>query len=137
MAISIELAKIKEQLKLREPIFHRPELGTTRKHFENMTTTDFWEVGASGQVYSREFAINTMVERYQTLTYIENDIWSVTEFNCQKISADCFLVSYLLSQGKQKRLTRRSTLWEWENGYLKAKYHQGTVIEVSSNDMII
>jgi hypothetical protein len=31
----------------REPIFHRPELGTTRQDFENMTVETFWEVGAS------------------------------------------------------------------------------------------
>ena len=127
---TIELAEVKEQLSLREPIFHRPGLGTTRNDFENMITADFWEVSASGQVYSREFAINTMLERYQDPTYIENDIWRVTEFECQKISANNYLVTYLLSQGKQKRLTRRSTLWKWENDYWKAKYHQGTVISV-------
>ena len=36
-----------EELKRREPIFHRRELGTTRADFENMTMPDFWEVGAS------------------------------------------------------------------------------------------
>ncbi|MHC5761500.1 hypothetical protein [Nostoc sp.] len=33
----------------REPIFHRPELGTTRADFEQMTESTFWEVGASGR----------------------------------------------------------------------------------------
>ena len=33
----------------REPIFHRPELGTTHADFEQMTEGTFWEVGASGR----------------------------------------------------------------------------------------
>ena len=31
-----------------EPIIHRPELGTTRAEFENMTVPDFRAVGAYG-----------------------------------------------------------------------------------------
>src|SRR5579883_2763275 len=41
------------ELRNREPIFHRPELGTARVDFERMTVEDFWEVGASGRCYSR------------------------------------------------------------------------------------
>ena len=38
---------ILEELKRREPIFHRPEFGTTRADFQDMMHTDFWEIGAS------------------------------------------------------------------------------------------
>ena len=62
------LLEILEDLKKREPIFHRPELGTTRDVFENMTAPYFWEVGASGQPYSRQYVINTVVDRYMDPT---------------------------------------------------------------------
>ncbi len=48
------LHSILEELVRREPIFHRPEFGTTRADFERMTMPDFWEVGAYGRRYSRE-----------------------------------------------------------------------------------
>jgi hypothetical protein len=53
-----KLAHILEELQAREPIFHHPEFGTTRDDFESMTDQDFWEVGASGRRYSREYVIN-------------------------------------------------------------------------------
>ena len=40
------LMEVLDELRAREPLFHRRELGTTRSHFEAMTTDDFWEVGA-------------------------------------------------------------------------------------------
>ena len=39
------LVPVLEELKLREPLFHRPELGATRRDFENMTDAAFWEAG--------------------------------------------------------------------------------------------
>lgn len=37
------LLEILEDLKRREPIFHRPEFGTSRADFESMMHPDFWE----------------------------------------------------------------------------------------------
>jgi hypothetical protein len=55
-----EILDIQEELIQREPIFHRPEYGTTRAEygttradFQRMTDATFWEVGASGRRYSR------------------------------------------------------------------------------------
>jgi hypothetical protein len=48
----------------REPLFHRPELGTDRAALEAMTAEDFWEVGASGRVYSRAVVLEVL-ERAQ------------------------------------------------------------------------
>jgi len=47
----------------REPIFHKPELGTSREDYTAQTAEDFWEVGATGQVYDRDFVIDTVVSR--------------------------------------------------------------------------
>jgi hypothetical protein len=49
-------------------MFHRPEWGTTRAHFENITTADFWEVGASGRRYSREDVLAELERRQQIQT---------------------------------------------------------------------
>lgn len=60
------LAGILDELSSREPIFHRPELGTTRADFEKMTVDDFWELGASGRRYARSAVLGALEKRYAT-----------------------------------------------------------------------
>ena len=59
-----KLEAVLKELTKREPIFHHPEFGTTRRDFEAMTDQSFWEVGASGRRYSRQHVIDSLVERY-------------------------------------------------------------------------
>lgn len=94
----------REALLAREPIFHRPELGTSRAHFESMTDSAFWEVGASGRVYDRTFVLDNLEHRYAAPHL---DEWEVTDFACRAVGGNVFLVTYLLRQGA--RLSRRST----------------------------
>ena len=113
-----------EELKRREPIFHRPELGTTRADFENMTDPSFWEVGASGRRYSREFILDTLENR--VLQGYE-DVWETLDFHCLEIARENYLVTYTLLQGA--RVTRRATLWRRTSSGWKILYHQGTVVD--------
>lgn len=119
-----ELFGIQEELTRREPIFHRPELGVTREALEAMTAEEFWETGASGRRYSREFVIETVLERYATL---REDRWETKDFYCQQICPDHYLFTYTLHQGA--RVTRRATLWRRRGGRWIAVYHQGTMVE--------
>lgn len=120
---------ILQELKKREPIFHRREFGTSREALENMTITSFWEIGASGRRYSREDVIKTLLERYQQqpIDEWETAPWRATDFCCQKIADHNYLLTYTLIQGT--RVTRRSTIWRLENDSWKIAYHQGTVVE--------
>ncbi len=72
------LTEILNQLKSREPIFHRPELGTDRTDFERMTAPDFWEIGASGRRYSRGYVLAELEKRYSTK---HDDPWETADFN--------------------------------------------------------
>jgi len=118
------LVAVLEELKRREPLFHRPELGTSRRDFENMTDASFWEVGASGRRYSREFILDTLENRR---LQPDEDTWQTRSFHCLEIAADNYLVTYTLHQGP--RVTRRSTLWRRSVKGWKVLYHQGTVVE--------
>jgi hypothetical protein len=63
-----------KDLKAREPIFHYPDkFGTTKQDILNMTCDEFWEVGASGNVYSLEYVIDVLLKRYADPDY--KDIW--------------------------------------------------------------
>src|SRR5690348_14176155 len=74
---------VRDELMKREPIFHRPEFGTTRADFERMTAPTFWEVGASGRRFSRQFVLDTLEGRYVSPS---EDVWEVGDFHCFEIA---------------------------------------------------
>ena len=115
------------QLAMREPLFHHPDkCGTTKKDLLNLTSEGFWEVGASGRVYTREDVIETLLQRYNDPDYI--DIWEAKDFDLLAISPDNYLITYILIQD-ENRITRRSTIWQKVNDSWVIIYHQGTVVE--------
>ena len=124
LVTAAHLVPILEELKRREPLFHRPELGATRRDFENMTDASFWEVGASGRRYSREFVLDTLQGRLPTG---DEDRWETKSFHCLEIAPENYLVTYTLVQGA--RVTRRATLWRRSKSAWKVLYHQGTLVE--------
>lgn len=94
-----KLSEVLSELKRREPIFHRPEFGTTRADFEEMTETTFWEVGASGRRYSREYVLDELERRYAGPAPAAQDEWQTRDFHCLEIAADNYLLTYTLAQG--------------------------------------
>lgn len=115
--------EVLEQLWALEPVFHHAEIGAGREVFEAMTSADYWEIGASGRVYSRDFVIDTLVERYATA---HEDVWQISDFAVRQLSDDVWLVTYELDQGG--RLTRRATIWRRSGSGWIAEYHQGTLV---------
>ena len=113
-----------KELTQREPIFHRPDFGTTRADFESMTEPEFWEVGASGRRYSREYVLDELEKRNAEQA---EDAWQTRDFHCLEIAADNYLLTYTLIQGT--RVTRRSTIWRRTARGWKILYHQGTMVE--------
>lgn len=121
------LDDVTQALAAREPIFHRPEFGTTCADFDRMMADDFWEVGASGTKYSREFVLDTLAQRHKS-SAPEHLI--VSDFVCRPVAADTYLVTYQLEQDGG-RLSRRSTLWQYSPDGWKILFHQGTLISGS------
>ena len=119
------LLDVLAELIRREPIFHRPELGTTRADFENMTATDFWEVGASGRRYGRDYVLDTLEKRYADP---HSDVWETAGFHCRKLGAEVYLLTYTLIQAGARK-TRRSTIWQHTSQGWQIVYHQGTIVQ--------
>jgi hypothetical protein len=122
--IGAELRAVLEELRQREPLFHQPQFGTTRADFESMTDEAFWEVGASGRRYSREFVLDTLEKRQPDP---DEASWSTCDFQICEIAADNYLITYTLMQGS--RITRRASLWRRSRVGWKVLYHQGTMVE--------
>jgi hypothetical protein len=128
-----KLREVLEELRGREPIFHRPELGNTRADFEQMTADGFWEVGASGRRYSREHVLDVMEDRHQVASHLAlEDTWEAIDFACRELGSDTYLLTYTLVQGQRK--TRRATVWRRSAGDWKILFHQGTLVEDDTSE---
>jgi|SRR5271165_5862110 len=119
------LLGVLEELRAREPIFHHPELGTTRADFDNMMASDFWEVGASGRRYSRESILDELERRYAG-EYAEGPL-EATDFHCRRLADEVYLLTYTLFEGKRK--TRRATIWQRNAADWNIVFHQGTIVQ--------
>jgi len=119
------LSEILKELISREPIFHRPEHGTRRADFENMTDPDFWETGASGRRYGRKQVLDALEERYSNP---HADVWETSGFHCRRLADDVYLLTYTLLQDKVRK-TRRATIWQRTPAGWKIVYHQGTIVQ--------
>ena len=117
------LDAILSELAAREPIFHQREFGTSREDLLKMTADDFWEIGASGKIYGRDFVIENLLERYKTP---EPDDWSCTDFSIRQLAENLYQLNYVLQQ--PDRRTRRTTLWRKTYGAWQIVFHQGTII---------
>ena len=112
-----ELSSILDDLRRREPIFHRPE-------FPTITSPDYWEVGASGRRYTRAFILETLLQHPPIDAAIAN--WQATDFALQELAPNTYLLTYTLDQGDRK--TRRGTIWLSTPAGWQIVFHQGTVI---------
>lgn len=118
------LVAVLDELRRREPIFHHPEFGTERTDYARMTAEDFWEIGASGQRYSREYVFDVLDAR--RAAPVDESDWETRDFHCRELAPDVYLLTYTLRQGN--RLTRRSTIWRRAGGDWQIVFHQGTVV---------
>lgn len=129
-SLEMQNLPILEELKSREQTFHHPEkFGKTKQDIENQMCDEFFEVGASGSVYTKQDVIETLLERYNDPDY--QDIWEAKDFAITQIAPDNYLLTYILIQNKT-RVTRRSTLWRRVNRNWKILYTCGTVIDGGS-----
>jgi hypothetical protein len=118
-----ELLPVLEALRRREPIFHRPEFGSTRADFERMAAADFWEIGASGHRYSRAHVLDVLEHRAPDPA---EHTWKTRDFHCRELGRDTYLLTYTLEQGE--RVSRRSTIWRRHGDEWMIVFHQGTLV---------
>ena len=118
------LMPVLEELRSMEPIFHCAGFGLTKTEQESHTAPDFWEVGASGRRYSRDFILRALAEQPQIDGAAMG--WKASDFGLRRLGPDTFLLTYTLRQ--TDRLTRRVTLWQSHSEGWRVLYHQGTII---------
>lgn len=126
LVVHENLQPILEELQRLEPQFHAAYPGATPEKFEELVAPEFWEIGASGRRYSREFALSVLTERQKGPA---EEAWKTKDFHVFEVGEGSYLLSYTLLQ--PDRVTLRATLWRRDAGCWKAIFHQGTVVVAS------
>jgi hypothetical protein len=130
MHVEAGLLDVLEEIRRREPIFHTPEFGRTVADFERMMAPDYWEVGASGRRYSRNFILRWLSENPPVDASAAG--WQSDDHEIRPLASDTFLLTYRLRQGP--RLTRRATIWQKTPEGWRILYHQGTIVGTDEDD---
>ena len=120
------LDAVLEELKAREPIFHTPQFASTRADYDALLDADYYEIGASGRRYARQFVLDLVSMRPP---HPDELTWVTDEFHCREIAAGNYLLTYTLRQGA--RVSRRATLWRRTPSGWTILYHQGTLVEAA------
>jgi hypothetical protein len=128
-----ELLPVLDELRRREPIFHNAEFGSTTGAFEHSTAPDYWEVGASGRRYSRDFILRELTRSLPCVDAAAAG-WQTYEFGLRLLGPDTYLLTYTLDQAGRR--TRRSTIWRRSEDGWQVLYHQGTIISAEEDDTI-
>lgn len=121
-----DLKLILEKLEELEPLFHAAYADANVAQFEQLVAPEFWEVGASGNRYSRDFALKVLAERK---TDPDPQAWRTAEFHVSPAGGDHYLLTYTLFQ--PGRVTRRLPVWRCSEKGWQVIYHQGTVVQAS------
>jgi hypothetical protein len=126
------LEKVLEELRGMEPIFHTAEFGRTAEDFDRRMAADYWEVGASGRRYSREFILQYLTEN--SPVSVASAGWTCSDLGLRRLGAANYLLTYTLRQ--EERVTRRATVWQQVGGGWQILFHQGTVVSAAEEDRI-
>lgn len=130
--IAPDLLPIFEELRQREPIFHRSAFATTVDDFARMMAPDYWEIGASGRRYSRDFILKGLEQHPPADA--ETAGWVCSDFGLRQLGLDTYLLTYTLDQNG--RVTRRTTIWRRSDQGWQIVFHQGTIVTVNEDDTI-
>ena len=80
------------ELRRLEPIFHTSEFGTTNAEFERMMAPGYWEVGASGRRYSRDFILQWMADAPPIDAASAG--WQSSGHALRRLGPDTYLLTY-------------------------------------------
>jgi hypothetical protein len=93
---------------------------------------DYWEVGASGRRYSRNFILR-FLDQNPPIDAFSAD-WQSCDFGLRRLGQDTYLLTYTLHQGD--RVTRRATIWRETAGGWCILYHQGTIVSSEGHGVV-
>lgn len=117
-------AGILQELRELDVLFHHPPAGTSSVDIDPLLTPDYWRVGASGSIYTRQGTLDVLDQRFRDGGPLVP--FTLSEEAVRRLTENAYLYSYVLNY--HGRSTRRATIWIRDSSTWCATYHQATVI---------
>lgn len=112
---------IEETIDLEKALL-TPRVRSSKDDLDHLLADDFFEVGASGDRFGKEFVLEHLPAELDSTQFIGRD------FKVREIFAGVALVTFIVTK-HDKNGTKdsfRSSLWVWRNDRWQMTYHQGT-----------
>ena len=97
------------------------DVRTSRQALADLLTDDFVEIGASGTVYNKDSIIGAL------LTETHREV-AVSDFNVLEMSSDQAQATYVATIADTGTVSRRSSVWRYQQGVWRMAFHRGTPI---------
>lgn len=116
-----------DELRKLETALHQADVRADRARLGALLDDQFWEIGRSGKVWTRQATLAEFGGNTQSYT-----IWS-QDFAVELLAPALALLTYrsahITEAGKLERHTHRASLWAKTDGCWRMRFHQGTPTE--------
>lgn len=106
----------------------KPEVRNSAERIDELLADDYLEFCSSGFSSGHEKG-NTFYEERVT--------FDVSDFTCEKLADDCFMVHYISKKnyedGRDSKIALRTSIWKNYDGIWKMYFHQGTPKSLKHN----
>jgi hypothetical protein len=110
-----------EALERLEGSLWRNETRFDKAYMDRILSEDYWEVGRSGRVYSRELALNAPARPIEARLPFD-------DLKMRQLAEGVMLLTYSIQDEYEGRLrrARRCSIWSHAPGGWRLTFHQGT-----------
>lgn len=116
-----------DQLRELEVALHRADVRSDRAKLSGMLHEEFWEIGRSGEVWSREATLAEFEGNPQQYA-----VWA-QDFNVEELAPGVALLTYRSAHvgqaGALESPACRASVWVFGGGRWRMRFHQGTPTE--------
>jgi len=116
-----------DELRKLETALHRRELRADRARLGDLLDEQFWEIGRSGKLWTREATLAEFESNSPSYT-----VWS-QDFKVERLAPVLALLTYrsahITEEGELERHTQRASVWAMTDGRWRMRFHQGTPTE--------
>lgn len=121
------MIELKNHLKQLEEKHTNLEARKSREELDQLLADNFFEIGSSGYICSKEECLETGV----VLTEM-----SLHNYEIFPLATDVVLATYFIVDKTRNRNTLRSSIWKLIDGRWQLYFHQGTITPLQLSEVV-
>ena len=121
------LEQLKAHIFVLEQSHIQNEIREDVNQLGDILADDFFEIGSSGYMYTREDCLTDGVVLSEMTMY---------NFELHALSNEVVLTTYFIVDATRNRNTYRSSIWKKVNGRWRLYFHQGTITPLTLEEVL-